>query len=79
MKFTNNSSECADKARSHTSELLQGCDLDLPIEPDFVSKPPRVDPQLMFDRSEEMLKYQVSQAGFYERRRADKIDVEFVL
>jgi hypothetical protein len=54
-------------------------DLVFPVEPDFISKPPRIDPQVMFKRCEEMLQYQVSKPGFYERRLADKIDVEFVL
>jgi len=54
-------------------------DLELPINPDFVSKPPRLPWRVMYDRSLESLPRKLSRPNFRERRFAEKIDVEFVL
>jgi len=53
--------------------------LELPINPDFVSKPPRLPWRVMYDRSLESLPRKLSRPNFRERRFAEKIDVEFVL
>ena len=53
-------------------------ELELPVAPDFVSKPPHLDPQAMFRRCEEMQRYRNLKIEA-ERRHADRVDVEFVL
>jgi hypothetical protein len=45
--------------------------LEFPMAPDFVSSPPKIDPQAMLRRNK--------QPGEKERRLAEKISVEFVL
>lgn len=54
-------------------------DLELPVDPDFVSKPVHIDPQLMYQRCVEMLPYRTSKPDFEANRLRDKINVEFVL
>ncbi len=54
-------------------------ELELPIEPNFISYPPRVDPQLMFERCEEMLQYRTSNSDFERQRLAGRCNEEFIL
>lgn len=53
--------------------------LEFPIDPEFLSEPPSLDPQVMLRRSAESLKWRNSRPGEAERRLAEKVDVEFVL
>ena len=53
--------------------------LDFPIAPDFVSRPPRIDPQVMLQRIAETMPWRNQRLGETERRLAQKIPVEFVL
>jgi hypothetical protein len=54
-------------------------DLDFPIDPDFVSKPPRLPWQAIYQRSEESLPRKTMRPEFEEQRLASKIAAEFVL
>lgn len=54
-------------------------DLEFPVNPDFDSRPPRIDPQLMLKRCAETMPWRNSRPGERERRLAEKIPVEFVL
>ena len=56
------------------SEMLQ-----FPVAPDFVSRPPRIELQVMLRRIEENMPWRNSRPGEFERRLAEKIPVEFVL
>ena len=53
--------------------------LDLPIVPDFASRPPRIHPQIMLQRIAETMAWRSRRPGEAERRLAGKIAVEFVL
>jgi hypothetical protein len=53
-------------------------ELEFPFAPDFVSKPLHVDPQIVLKASEKSLPYRDT-VRERERRRAEAIDVEFVL
>lgn len=53
--------------------------LEFPIAPDFVSHPPSIDPQAMFERIVETMPWRNRQPREAERRLAEKIPVEFVL
>ena len=53
--------------------------LELPIAPDFISHPPRIELQAMLRRIEENLSWRNQRPGEAERRLAEKIPVEFVL
>ena len=55
------------------------CDLEFPIDPDFLSLSPRLDPQLMLQRIAESMPWRNSRPGEAERRLAMKVDVEFIL
>ena len=54
-------------------------ELEFPVAPDFVSRPPRLDPQLMLKRCAETMPWRSSRPGERARRLAEKIPVEFVL
>jgi hypothetical protein len=54
-------------------------DLDLPIDRDFLSLPPRVDLQVMLRRIAENMPFRSTRPGEQERRAEMKVDVEFVL
>ena len=54
-------------------------DLILPVAPDFVSLPPRLDPQVMLARIAESMPWRNTRPGEQERRLAEKIAVEFIL
>lgn len=53
-------------------------ELEFPIDPDFDSKPPHLDPQDAFQLCEEMIQYRDLNLDA-ERRREEHIDVEFVM
>jgi len=53
--------------------------LDLPVAPDFVSRPPRIDSAIMLQRIAETMPWRSQRPGEAERRLAQKVAVEFVL
>ena len=53
--------------------------LEFPVEPDFVSRPPRLDPQVMLERCARTMPYRNARPGESQRRLAEKIPEEFVL
>ena len=53
-------------------------ELEFPIAPDFVSKPPHVDPTAMLLRCEEMLRFRDLDREA-KCRLAESIDLEFVM
>jgi len=53
--------------------------LAFPVAPDFISHPPKIDPQAMLQRIAENMPWRNSRAGEAEKRLAEKIPVEFVL
>jgi len=54
-------------------------DLEFPVAPDFVSRPPRLDPQVILKRCAETMPWRNSRPGENARRLAEKVLVEFVL
>ena len=54
-------------------------DLEFPIDRDFVSRPPFVDPQVMLRRIEQSMHWRSTLPGEKERRLAETINEEFVL
>ncbi len=66
-------------ARSLATEALHDAPLELPVEPDFISRPPKVELQAMLNRMEETMPWRNNRPGEAERRLAEKILVEFVL
>ena len=54
-------------------------DLEFPIAPDFLSRPPRVELHAMLRRIEENMPWRSTRPGEAARRLASKVDVEFVL
>jgi len=60
-----------DKSRAET--------LEFPAAPDFISRPPKIDPQAMLRRNAENMPRRKRRPGEAERRAAEKISVEFVL
>lgn|GEM_PF-758959 len=68
----------ADASKLNDS-VLSDDRLEFPIAPDFVSRPPRIDPQVMLSRIEENLPWRSARPGERERRAAAGIPVEFVL
>ena len=61
------------------NEKALAADLEFPILPDFVSVPPRLDPQVMLQRIQETMAFRSRRSGEEERRPAEKVAVEFVL
>lgn len=53
--------------------------LEFPVEPDFVSQPPLINPQVMLDRIALAMPLRKKRPGEAARRAAEKISVEFVL
>jgi hypothetical protein len=53
--------------------------LEFPAAPDFVSQPPRIDPQAMLERIAQTMPLRKKLPGEAARRAAEKIPVEFVL
>ena len=66
--------------RSPVNDVLEDAAgvLEFPVAPDFVSRPPKIDPQVMLRRIEENMPWRNSRPGEQERRLAEKIRVEFV-
>lgn len=54
-------------------------DLELPVAPDFISRPPRLDPQVMLGRCASAMPQRNARPGETERRLAEKILEEFAL
>jgi hypothetical protein len=54
-------------------------DLEFPIAPDFVSRPPRVNPEQVLALSASLLPQLTKGPGFWERRAEDRCLVEFDL
>ena len=61
------------------NEAALAADLEFPVAPDFISLPPRLDPQVMLARIEETMPWRSTRPGTEERRLAGKISEEFVL
>jgi hypothetical protein len=53
--------------------------LELPVAPDFVSQPSRIDPQAMLERIARAMPLRKNRPGEAARRAAEKIPIEFVL
>jgi hypothetical protein len=53
--------------------------LELPVDADFHSRPPQIDPPVMLARIAENIAWRNSRPGEAERRAAEKMPVEFVL
>jgi hypothetical protein len=53
--------------------------LEFPVDPEFISLPPRLDPQVMLRRLEETMPWRSTRPGEEERRLMTKVNVEFVL
>ena len=73
---------CMIKCPDHSppNNGLQDADtLEFPVVPDFVSRPPRIDPQVMLQRIAETMPWRSQRPGEAERRLAEKVAVEFVL
>jgi len=60
-------------------DKLRDAPLELPVAPNFISRPPRVELQAMLRRIEENMTWRNRRPGEAERRLAEKIPVEFVL
>lgn len=54
-------------------------ELEFPVAPDFLSLPPRIEPQAMLRRIEETMPWRSTRPGERERRFASRIQVEFTL
>ena len=61
------------------NDAALAADLEFPVDPGFVSLPPRIDPQVMLHRIAETMPWRSTRPGEVERRLAEKIPVEFVL
>jgi hypothetical protein len=64
----------ANDALGETGDILE-----FPVAPDFISRPPKIDPQAMLRRIAENISWRNSRPGERERRLAEKISTEFVL
>lgn len=54
-------------------------ELEFPVAPEFISRPPRLDPQVMLKRCAETMPWRSSQPEERARRLAEAVPVEFVL
>jgi hypothetical protein len=61
------------------NDAPHGDALEFPVAPDFRSRAPRIDPQVMLRRIEENMPWRSTRPGEKERRRSEGISVEFVL
>lgn len=61
------------------NDAAVAAELDLPVEAEFISEPPRLDPQVMLRRIEETMPWRSTRPGEKERRLAEKISEEFVI
>ena len=73
----------SEPVRSPDAEVLHDAPvsgtLEFPIAPDFLSRPPRVEPAAMLRRIAETMPWRSTRPGATERRLAEKVPVEFVL
>jgi hypothetical protein len=60
-------------------EAQADVDLEFPVQRDFLSLPPRLDPQVMLKRLEETMPWRSTRPGDSQRRLSEKVDIEFVL
>lgn len=67
------------KKSAPRSKKEQEVTLEFPVDPDFVSQTPRIDPQAMLKRIAENMPLRKNRPGEAARRAAEKIPVEFVL
>ena len=65
--------------RAVAGQSAELADLEFPIAPDFISRPPRLDPQVILKRCAETMPWRNARPGAKERRLAEKIPEEFVL
>lgn len=75
----NKSADSSPETTPGPKDADSGEKLEFPIEPDFLSLPPRLDPQVMLRRIAGNLPWRSARLGEQERRAALRIDVEFVL
>jgi len=61
------------------NEAAAAVDLEFPLAPHFVSRPPQMDPQIMLQRIAKTMQWRSTRPGEAERRLAEKIPAEFVL
>ncbi len=61
------------------NEEAASAKLELPVDRDFISRPPFINPLAMLRRIEENMPWRSARPGERERRLAEKISVEFVL
>ena len=54
-------------------------DLEFPVAPEFVSRPPKLPYEAILRRCAETMAWRNARPGESQRRLAEKIDVEFVL
>lgn len=66
-------------APENESKLHDAANLEFPVSPDFISRPPRIDPKIMLQRVEENMPWRSTWPGEQERRLARNVNVEFVL
>jgi hypothetical protein len=62
-----------------TVDELRDAPLELPVNADFISRPPRIELQAMLKRIEEHMPWRNSRPGEAQRRLSEKIPVEFIL
>jgi hypothetical protein len=70
-----------DSPQENNQEIKDSPDLNLefPVDRDFLSLPPRLDPQVMLRRIAENMPWRSTRPGEQARRLSEKVDVEFVL
>ncbi len=61
------------------NEPAAAADLEFPIAPDFISRPPQIDSQVVLRRIAANMPWRSTRRGEEQRRLAEKIAVEFVL
>lgn len=68
-------------APSNSEELKEAAraNLEFPVAPDFLSRPPCVDPQAMLRRIKETMPWRSTRPGERERRTEQVVTKEFVL
>ena len=74
------------KSQTHAGEIdaavatfvAKAPELDFPVDRDFASQPPHLDPVAMYWRCEELMRQSVRNHDF-QRRSAEIIEVEFTM
>jgi hypothetical protein len=69
----------AKSGEKQLKEVPPLADLEFPIAADFISRSPRISPQVMLRRIEETMPWRNQRPGAKEQRLAEKIAAEFVL